>query len=74
MEELESVITSSIAVPWAIAFLTGAFLLRQNKGNRNPLEWSIVDRCLLLIALFCFAGGAVIPRLRSHGKNPVPYV
>ena len=58
MEELKSVIASSIAVPWAIAFLTGAFLLRQNKGNRNPLEWSIVDRCLLLIALFCFAGGA----------------
>ena len=45
------------AIPWAFAFLTGGLLLHYNRENRNPLEWSIVDRCLLLIALFCFAGG-----------------
>ena len=47
----------SAAGPWAIAFLTGGLLLRYNRKNRNPLEWSTVDRCLLIIALYCFAGG-----------------
>jgi len=47
----------STAVPWVFAFLTGGLLLRHNRENRNPLEWSIVDRCLLLLALYCFAMG-----------------
>jgi len=48
---------SGIAVPLIFAFVLGGLLLRYNRGNRNPLEWCIVDRCLLLIALYCFAGG-----------------
>ena len=47
----------SIAVPWAFAFLIGGFLLRYNRESRNPLEWSTVDRCLLIIAVYCLAGG-----------------
>ena len=45
------------AVPWAFAFLVGGLLLRENRTNRNPLEWNLVDRCLLIVALYCFAGG-----------------
>ncbi len=45
------------AVPWAFAFLVGGLLLRENRGNRNPLEWNLVDRCLLVVALYFFAGG-----------------
>ena len=47
-----------MAVPLSCAFLLGGLLLRFNRENRNPLEWSTIDRCLLLIALYCFAGGA----------------
>jgi len=46
-----------MAVPLSFAFLTGGLLLRYNRENRNPLEWCMVDRCILLIALYCFAGG-----------------
>jgi len=49
---------SSVAFPWVFAFVTVALLLRYNRKNKNPLEWSRVDRCLLLIALFSFVGGA----------------
>ena len=49
---------SITAIPWAFAFLTGLLLLRYNRENKNPLEWCTVDRSLLLIALFCFIGGA----------------
>ncbi len=49
---------SQTAFPWAFAFLTGVLLLRYNRRNKNPLEWRTVDRCLLLISLFCFVGGA----------------
>ena len=45
------------AVPWAFAFLVGGLLLRENRENRNPLEWNLVDRCLLVVALYFFAGG-----------------
>ena len=45
------------AVPWAFAFLVGGLLLRENRENRNPLEWTLVDRCLLVVALYFFAGG-----------------
>ena len=48
----------SVVIPWAFAFIAGVLLLRYNRENKNPLEWSTVDRCLLLIALFCFMGGA----------------
>lgn len=48
---------TATAIPWTFAFLTGGLLLQYNRENRNPLEWSTVDRCLLLIALFSFAGG-----------------
>jgi hypothetical protein len=48
----------SVLFPWAFAFIAGILLLRYNRENKNPLEWSTVDRCLLLIALFCFMGGA----------------
>ncbi|MBC8178418.1 MAG: hypothetical protein H8E19_13515 [Deltaproteobacteria bacterium] len=46
-----------MAVPLGSALLIGGLLLRYNRENRNPLEWSVVDRCLLLIALYCFVGG-----------------
>jgi len=49
---------SSVAFPWVFAFVTVVLLLRYNRKNKNPLEWSRVDRCLLLIALFSFVGGA----------------
>ena len=48
----------SVAFPWVFAFVTVVLLLRNNRKNKNPLEWCRVDRCLLLIALFCFVGGA----------------
>ena len=48
----------SVAFPWVFSFVTVVLLLRNNRKNKNPLEWSLVDRCLLLIALFCFVGGA----------------
>jgi class 3 adenylate cyclase/uncharacterized membrane protein len=47
-----------IAFPWAAALITAVLLLRYNRENRNPLEWRLVDRCLLVIALFSFVGGA----------------
>ncbi|MFC1579982.1 adenylate/guanylate cyclase domain-containing protein [Thermodesulfobacteriota bacterium] len=47
----------STAVPWAFAFLVGGLLLRENRKNRNPLEWILVDRSLLVAALYFFAGG-----------------
>jgi len=49
---------SSVAFPWLSAFVAVVWLLRTNRTNKNPLEWSRVDRCLLLIALFAFVGGA----------------
>lgn len=48
-----------VAVPLVSAFLTAGVLLRDNRQNKNPLDWTVVDRCLLIIALFCFAGGLV---------------
>ena len=47
-----------IGLPWAAALISALLLLRYNRENRNPLEWRRVDRCLLVIALFCFVGGA----------------
>jgi Adenylate and Guanylate cyclase catalytic domain len=47
----------AIAVPWTLAFMTGRLLLHYNRETRNPLEWSTVDRGLLVVALFCFVGG-----------------
>ncbi len=49
---------SGIAFPWVAALVTVILLLRSNRANRNPLEWSRVDRCLLVVSLFCFVGGA----------------
>ena len=46
-----------MAIPLGFGCLFGGLLLRYNRQNRNPLEWHIVDRCLLLIALYCFVGG-----------------
>ena len=48
----------SVLLPWLFAGVTVVLLLRNNRENRNPLEWSLVDRCLLVVALFCFVGGA----------------
>ncbi len=48
----------SVAFPWVFGLVTFVWVLRSNRKNRNPLEWSRVDRCLLLIVLFCFVGGA----------------
>ena len=48
----------SVAFPWVFGLVTFVWLLRSNRKNRNPLEWRRVDRCLLLIVLFCFVGGA----------------
>ena len=48
----------SVISPWVFAAVTAVFLLRNNRENKNPLEWSRVDRCLLMIALFSFVGGA----------------
>jgi class 3 adenylate cyclase/uncharacterized membrane protein len=49
---------SGIAFPWIAAIVTAFLLLSYNRENRNPLEWGLVDRCLLVIALFSFVGGA----------------
>ncbi|MCP4578200.1 MAG: hypothetical protein GY846_18165 [Deltaproteobacteria bacterium] len=49
---------SGIVFPWVPALVTVVLLLRSNRENRNPLEWSRVDRCLLVVSLFCFVGGA----------------
>ncbi len=49
---------SGIAFPAALAFITAVLLLRFNRETKNPLEWSRVDRCLLIIALFSFVGAA----------------
>jgi class 3 adenylate cyclase len=48
---------SGFAFPWLATLVTVILLLRSNRVNKNPLEWSLVDRCLLVIALFCFVGG-----------------
>ena len=47
-----------VAFPWVFAFATLALLLRGNPENKNPLEWSRVDRCLFVIVIFCLVGGA----------------
>ena len=49
---------ASVLLPWVFAAVTVILLLRNNRENRNPLEWTRVDRCLLMISLFCFVGGA----------------
>ena len=43
---------------WVFACLTVILLLKYNREDKNPLEWHLVDRCLLIIAMFCFFGGA----------------
>ncbi len=48
----------SILFPWATTAVSVFLLLRNNREKRNPMEWNLVDRCLLMIALFCFVGGA----------------
>ena len=48
---------TAVAFPLVSALVTVVLLLWYNRKNKNPLEWSRVDRCLLLIALFCFVGG-----------------
>ena len=48
------------AAPWTLAFLTGILLLHYNRENKNPLEWSTVDRCLLLMAVTLFAGSFLL--------------
>ena len=57
MEGAWSEHSASILFPWVSAAIAVFWLLRNNRKNRNPLEWSRVDRCLLVIALFCFVGG-----------------
>jgi class 3 adenylate cyclase len=48
----------SVAFPWVFGIITFIWVLRSNSENKNPLEWNRVDRCLLLIVLFCLVGGA----------------
>lgn len=57
MDELSLQVLTGTAIPLIMAFLLGWLLLRWNRASRNPLEWNMVDRCLLLIALYSFAGG-----------------
>ena len=45
---------------WMFAGIAVLVLLRNHRDNRNPLEWQLVDRCLLIIGMFCFVGGAAV--------------
>ena len=45
-------------IVWILACLTVMLLLKYNREDKNPLEWRLMDRCLLIIAMFCFLGGA----------------
>jgi len=58
MEGIWSEQVTGIAFPWAVALVTALLLVRYNRENLNPLEWSRVDRCLLIVGLFSFVGGA----------------
>ena len=58
MEETWSAHFLSVAFPWVFGVITFIWVLRSNRENKNPLEWNRVDRCLLLIVLFCLVGGA----------------
>ncbi len=45
-------------ITWFLAFYTVFLLIRYNREEKNPLDWSLVDRCLLITAVFCFLAGA----------------
>jgi len=57
MELIETFL--GIGITWSIALLTGIFLFRRHRERKNPLDWSIVDRCLLLIVIYFFIVGSV---------------
>lgn len=65
---------SCTIVPWAFAILAGAVLLRRARENRNPLEWPQVDRCLIILTLFCVAGGLenLSTILETAGDSGIP--
>ena len=44
-------------ISWVISIKTGFLLFRHNKENLNPLDWGVIDRCLLLITIYFILGG-----------------
>ncbi len=64
-------------VIWVLACFTFFLLLKYNRKDRNPLEWSLLDRCLLIAGTFCFLGGAgsaVIGIAISANPEHLPWV
>jgi len=57
MDKLSLQVISGTAIPMIMALFLAWLLLKWNRKRRNPLEWNMIDRCLLLIALYSFAGG-----------------
>jgi len=58
------IIFAGCLISWILSYTTGAKLFRANRENQNPLEWQVIDRCLLLIVVYfalggvtCFMGG-----------------
>ncbi|MFC1822407.1 adenylate/guanylate cyclase domain-containing protein [Thermodesulfobacteriota bacterium] len=42
---------------WTASISVGRLLLQSAGENRNPMEWSVVDRCLLLVVIYFIVGG-----------------
>jgi class 3 adenylate cyclase len=44
---------------WGFTLLIILLLFRRSGGSRNPLDWPMAERCMLLISIFFFLGGAM---------------
>ena len=45
-------------VAWGLTLLMAYVLFRSARESRSPMEWSLVERCLLLIAIYFLTVGA----------------
>jgi hypothetical protein len=64
-------------IAWFIGLFAVFFLLKSNRKDKNPLEWPLSDRCMLITALFCFlsgAGNAVIGIGFSANLERLPWI
>lgn len=48
-----------ILLSWALSALIIRLLLRDERGEKSPLNWSLVARCLLLMAIWFFIWGVM---------------
>jgi class 3 adenylate cyclase len=64
------------AFGWFIVFLLARLLFRADRESRNPLDWTAVDRCLLMIAVFFAIGSTLSFVFGVIWLNPgrLPYI